>query len=161
MSYYQGKKKISVRCIVCLLLLSASQMVWAIEEEASPLATTIEKSSILKKTLQALRSYTEVNQQLQETRKTNQMAITHHRMLSDNLNMAVSENVFQQVKGFRKYSKVSLNEKMRLGFDTMKASPLGPKETRILKNMPHFTTLQDSQSESDRGLGIEFTYQFD
>jgi hypothetical protein len=158
MPQYQGKKIVAVH--VCLLLTAClvSQAIWADETLTD---THNSKFSLWKRTVQAMDQYSDLSFRLQENQRENELAISHFRILRENLQMQVSATVMQQIRGFRKYSGLTFNNKFDVKVNMIKSQPLTSKDTRILQNMTHFTTLEDSQGLSGKGIGVQFTYRLD
>lgn len=146
--------QILVFSMACLALRSAV----ALEEEVPPSTDSL---SYWKKTLQVMERYSDLSFRLQENQRANELAIAHFRILRENMKMQVSANVFQQIRGLRKYSGLHFNDKLDVRINMIKSQPLTSKDTRILQNITHFTTLQDSQGLSGKGIGVQLVYRLD
>ena len=142
-------------------LALALLIAWSAQGVSAEVITEVETVPVWKQTLQALDRYAQLGYQLKENRKATRQAVTHHRVLSENLQMNVSPDFIHQIRSLRQYTDWKVSNKLSVGVGVIKSRPLGPKETRILQNMMHFTTTLDNKDFSRKGYGLEFSYQLD
>lgn len=153
-----GRHTVALQIVLLSMSCLVARSTLAVEA-AGPVPT--DNLSYWKKTLQVMERYSDLSFRLQENQRANELAIAHFRVLSENMRMQVSANVFQQIRGLRKYSGLHLNDKLDVKINMIKSQPLTSKDTRILQSMTHFTTLQDSQGLNGKGIGVQLVYRLD
>ncbi|MFO1258423.1 MAG: hypothetical protein U1E78_08460 [Gammaproteobacteria bacterium] len=155
---FHGNRTIALQVLMLSMTCLVFRAAVAVEESG---AVPIDNLSYWKKTLHVMERYSDLSFRIQQNQHANELAIAHFRVLDENMKMQVSANVFQQIRGLRKYSGLHVNDKIDVKINMIKSQPLTSKDTRILQNMTHFTTLQDSQGLSGKGVGVQFVYKLD